>query len=116
MVTYSARSQLHMGKTFSLSLFAPDNLASRDRLGRPFLRQFAHSLHLLIGYKDVSCLTTGYSLSSFHYTVNRHRVSPELIRAPIAYSTAGIHHRQCTGIEIVALKVAGVTVLPFQVQ
>ena len=48
MVANAARGQLKTGKAvcFSLSSFAPEKLVSRDKFGRPVLRQPAHSSHL----------------------------------------------------------------------
>ena len=41
-----ARGQLNKEKMIiSLSLFAPDNLVSQDKFGRPVPRQSAHSPH-----------------------------------------------------------------------
>ena len=37
------RDQLNRGNEFPLSPYAPDNLVSRDRFGRPVSRQPAHS-------------------------------------------------------------------------
>ena len=45
MVVYPARGQLNRGNDISLSPFAPENLISRARFGRPDLRQPAHSPH-----------------------------------------------------------------------
>ena len=42
-VANPARCQLNRKKCFSLSPFAPEDLVSRDRFGRPVLHQSAHS-------------------------------------------------------------------------
>ena len=45
-VANPARGQLNMGKIYiSLSAFAPENLVSGDRFGRPVLRQPGHPPH-----------------------------------------------------------------------
>ena len=46
MVANPARGQLNREDKFSpVSLFAPENLISRDRFGRPAPRQPTHSPH-----------------------------------------------------------------------
>ena len=44
-VANPARGQLNSFFSSSLSLFAPENLVSRDRFSRPVPRQPAHSPH-----------------------------------------------------------------------
>ena len=68
---------------FSLSPFAPENLVSRDRFGRPVPGQPAQSGLNLIGW----CLLTGFlplsTTASIYllYMGNRHRVNPGFIRS-----------------------------------
>ena len=45
MVTNPGRGQLNRDFFFNLFLFAPENLVSRDRFGRPVPRQPVHSPH-----------------------------------------------------------------------
>ena len=45
MVANPAQSQLNRELIFSLAPFAPENLASRDGIGRPVPRQPARSPH-----------------------------------------------------------------------
>ena len=79
-VTNPARGQLKRETLFCTpSPFTPENSISRDRFGRPVLRQSdAHSPHSgwiwspLTGFLAPSAMTSTY-------TVNRHRVSPKLI-------------------------------------
>ena len=68
------RDQLNKKKLFSLSLFAPENLVSRDGFGRPVPRQRAQYRHQ--GESDWLVLDLRASLSgtAFAYTINRHRV------------------------------------------
>ena len=45
MVANPARGQMNKKNVFSLSLFAPENLVSRDKFGRLVPRQPVHSPH-----------------------------------------------------------------------
>ena len=79
----------------SLSVFAPENLASRDRFGSPVLRQPAH-LHT---EEAESFLVLTYGIPPefrgavylLIKTAIRHRVSPEFIGSrnfvPMAFTT-----------------------------
>ena len=71
---------------FFLSLFAPENLISRDRFGLPVPRQPAHSPHSQTesgAYSSVSSRLP--RRRPFIYTVNRHRASTEFTRDAVAY-------------------------------
>ena len=87
MVANPARGELNRENTFSLSSFAPENLVSRGRFGRPVPRQPAH-LHTQSESSIINHQSGAYSRDSSrfprrrpHTTVNRHLVSPEFIRS-----------------------------------
>ena len=87
MVANPVRGELNSENNFSLSLFALEKLASRDRFGRPVPRQ-PPQVESGAYSRDSSRLTRR---CPHIYTTNRHRVSPEFIGArscvPIAFTT-----------------------------
>ena len=111
MVTNPGRGQLNRDFFFYLFLFAPENLVSRDRFGRPVPRQPVHSPHS--GW--IGCSLTGF-LSLFTastYTLSRHRVSPYyIIVYHVTYlRTDGVYFRESayTGPVVLKVQVRGAT-------
>ena len=91
MVANRARGQLNGERIFfPVSLFAPENLVSRDGFGRPIPHQPAHSPYVRVSVLSLNLMLT-HGLRSFLplsatasvYANHRHGVRPVLIRSRI---------------------------------
>ena len=113
-VANPARGQLKRETHISLSLYAPENLVSRDGFGRPNLRQPAHSPHS----GSIWCLLTGFLPISAAASIYLYRHTPSgqsRVYPVTQLRTDGVHCREFAGTGPVVLKSVPVTGAAFAV-
>ena len=112
MVANPARGQLNRENVFFPgSPFAPKNMISRDRSGRPVPRPYAHSPHSKVN----QLLTRGFS-TAFRDGTHTYRQPPSIqsrVNRVTQLRTDGVHCQESARTGQVALEVIPVTVAFF---